>query len=304
MPRSAKLQHAYAEACLAELRALKPGNVHLGSEGHGMTVAQFETSARVSAPPLCARSRPVGVRIRDAIAATRAAVGCNTNLGIVLLAAPLIAATQRADPGGLRKELVATLASLSVADAAAAYEAIRLAEPAGLGRVAEQDVAAPPTMGLRQVMVLAAERDLIARQYANGYRDVFAIGVQRVVAARREGHAAEWGATLAYMAFLAAFPDSHVARKFGAAAAESVRAEAASLAAELKHGPEHKRLTTALIRFDDRLKASGLNPGSSADLTVASLLALACEDMLDCDSPAHGSQHPAGRDQHKRRKRE
>ncbi|HET7593988.1 MAG TPA: triphosphoribosyl-dephospho-CoA synthase, partial [Stellaceae bacterium] len=108
MPPSDALQRAYIEACRLELRALKPGNVHVLSEGHGMTVAQFEASALASAPPLAAPGKPVGERIRDAIAATHAAVGCNTNLGIVLLAAPLWAAAERPAAGGLRPALAAT----------------------------------------------------------------------------------------------------------------------------------------------------------------------------------------------------
>lgn len=304
MQRTEKLERAYIEACLIELRALKPGNVHVQSEGHGMTVAQFETSARVSAAPLCAPGRSVGARIRDAVAATRAAVGCNTNLGIVLLAAPLIAAAESASPRGLRQQLAMTLTRLTVADAVAAYEAIRIAMPAGLGRAAEQDVAQAPTIGLRQAMALAAKRDLIARQYADGYADVFAIGVRRLDMAQREGHTAEWGATLAHMDFLAAFPDSHILRKHGAAAAEAVRAEAAALARELERGPGDERLDAALTAFDRQLKGQGLNPGSSADLTVVSLLALACEDMLGSDSQAQGSRSSAERDPHQRDKRE
>ncbi|HKW53006.1 MAG TPA: triphosphoribosyl-dephospho-CoA synthase, partial [Stellaceae bacterium] len=93
--RAMRLQQAYVDACRLELRALKPGNVHVASEGHGMTVAQFEASAVASAPYVSASGKPVGERIRDAIAATHAAVGCNTNLGIVLLAAPLLAAAER-----------------------------------------------------------------------------------------------------------------------------------------------------------------------------------------------------------------
>jgi len=46
-------------------------------------------------------------------------------------------------------------------------EAIRLANPGGLGRVSQQDVHDEPTQGLREVMALAADRDLIARQYVN-----------------------------------------------------------------------------------------------------------------------------------------
>lgn len=272
--RAAALARVYVDACLLELRALKPGNVHRHAAGHGMTVKDFERSARVSAAPLAAPARPVGERIRNAIAATRDAVGCNTNLGIVLLAAPLMAAAEGAARGRLRDALEATLAELTVADAAAAYEAIRIAAPAGLGRSAEQDVAAPPSVDLRQAMRLAAERDRIARQYADGYRDVYEIGVARLRAARGAGVPEERATTLTYMNFLAAFPDSHLLRKHGAAVAEEVRSKAAALVAAGDYGD------AALLAFDGRLKKEGLNPGTSADLTVASLLALACEDML------------------------
>jgi triphosphoribosyl-dephospho-CoA synthase len=279
-PRNQALQRAYIEACRRELRALKPGNVHVLSEGHGMTVAQFEVSALASAPALAAPGKPVGERVRDAIAATHAAVGCNTNLGIVLLAAPLMAAAERAAAGALQPMLAATLAGLTVGDAVAAYAAIRLAGPAGLGDAAAQDVREAPTIDLRQAMMLAADRDRIARQYAGDYEDVFAIGVRRLRRVRGDGDDAEWAATRAYMDFLAAFADSHILRKHGADVAENVRGEAAALVARLDDVPRGERVVSELVAFDARLKSRGLNPGTSADLTVASLLALACEDML------------------------
>jgi triphosphoribosyl-dephospho-CoA synthase len=278
--RALPLQQAYIDACRLELRALKPGNVHVASEGHGMTVAQFEASALASGAPLAAPGKPVGERIRDAVAATHAAVGCNTNLGIVLLAAPLMAAAERAGAGGLRSTLAATLAGLTIADATAAYDAIRLARPAGLGRADAQDVSTAPTIDLRRAMALAADRDRIARQYADGYDDVFAIGVRRLRGAHRAGETAEWAATCAYMDFLATFADSHIVRKLGADIAETVRGEAAALATRLGEAPRDERMIADLVAFDANLKSRGLNPGSSADLTVASLLALACEDML------------------------
>jgi triphosphoribosyl-dephospho-CoA synthase len=82
------------------------------------------------------------------------------------------------------------------------------------------------------------------------------------------------------MDFLAAFADSHIARKHGADMAERVRGEAAALALRLNAAPRREHMTGELADFDTSLKSRGLNPGSSADLTVASLLALACEDML------------------------
>jgi triphosphoribosyl-dephospho-CoA synthase len=284
--RSDALRLAYVDACRLELAALKPGNVHAHAAGHGMTVADFEESARVSAGPLTAPGRPVGERIRDAVAATRAAVGCNTNLGIVLLAAPLLAAAATAAPGRLRETLAATLERLTVADAAATYEAIRIAAPAGLGRAPEQDVSAPPTLDLRQVMALAAERDRVARQYATTYGDVFLVGLPRLRRLRAQRIAADCAAALVYMDFLAALPDSHILRKHGAAAAETVRSEAASLLPHLDaRVGDSTQLTALLLAFDRRLKAQGLNPGTSADLTVASLLALSCEDMLSSSRP-------------------
>jgi triphosphoribosyl-dephospho-CoA synthase len=279
-PRRAELERAYIEACLLELRALKPGNVHVHAGGHRMSVAAFETSARVSAPALCAPGLAIGERILEAVRATRAAVGCNTNLGIVLLAAPLLAAAEQAGPGALRSALESVLARLTVADAAASYEAIRHAAPAGLGQAPAQDVARPPSVTLRQAMSLAASLDRIARQYASSYVDVFTIGAARLALARRAGRSAEWGATLCYLDFLATFPDSHVARKFGRDAAEALRAEAARLAAALGRADETPASIGMLLDFDCRLKRDGINPGTSADLTVASLLALACEDVI------------------------
>ena len=81
------LQRAYLEACEAELQAFKPGNVSVHAEGHGMTVNDFRLSARASAPHLSDPTLGLGEKIYHAVAATKAAVGCNTNLGIVLLAA-------------------------------------------------------------------------------------------------------------------------------------------------------------------------------------------------------------------------
>jgi triphosphoribosyl-dephospho-CoA synthase len=277
---SAALRRAFIDACTLELRALKPGNVHDYAAGHGMSVDDFVKSAEAAAAPLCRTGRAVGARIRDAAVATQAAVGCNTNLGILLLAAPLLAARERTRGRDLRDALRETLAKLTVADAIKAYEAIRIANPAGLGHAESQDVSAAPEVTLREAMGLAADRDRIARQYAADYEDVFAIGVDGLAAARRQGLAPEWAASRIYLAFLAAFPDSHVARKYGDAVAEEVRSEAAPLAVRLSATDAPERLKPDLLVFDTALKARGINPGTSADLTVASLLAETLETML------------------------
>ncbi|MCM2502225.1 triphosphoribosyl-dephospho-CoA synthase [Aureimonas altamirensis] len=253
----------FVRACNAELAALKPGNVHRFEAGHGMTVADFETSADVSAPAICAPGAGVGARILAAVSATRGAVGQNTNLGILLLCAPLAKAAER--PGAsLRGSLDAVLADLRPQDAEDAFRAIALAAPGGLGTAPEADVRRPPPVGLRDAMRLAADRDLIARQYANGYAEIFAIGVPLAA-----GRPMDRAAQDVFLAFAATVPDSHVARKFGSEAAIGLMHRFRALVGAPRE---------ALAAFDGALKAEGLNPGTSADMTVASLFAAALDE--------------------------
>jgi triphosphoribosyl-dephospho-CoA synthase len=271
----ARIAQAYIEACTAELQALKPGNVHVYADGHGMTVYDFQQSAHASAPVMGQPNLSVGARIHEAIRRTNDAVGCNTNLGIVLLCAPLASAAFAADvTGDLRSALHIVLASLSVEDAEQAFAAIRLAAPAGLGESAEQDVRDAATMTLREAMTLARERDRIAAQYVSDYHDVFSLGVPRLARGLARWGDLHWAATSTYLGFLASFPDSHVARKYGAAIATALQQRALPHDQSLlvRDAPECAR--TDLMTLDAELKTRNCNPGTSADLTVASLFAL------------------------------
>jgi triphosphoribosyl-dephospho-CoA synthase len=271
----ARIAQAYLNACDTELRALKPGNVHDYADGHRMTVTDFEKSAQASAPAMADVTLSVGARIHDAIRRTHEAVGCNTNLGIVLLCAPLAAAAHARAPGDdLRGALHAVLAKLDVADAEAAFAAIRLAAPAGLGEAPEHDVRSRASVTLLDAMRAARDRDCIAAQYATGFRDVFEHGVPRLREGLRRWSDARWAATWAYLGFLATFPDSHIARKQGTARAEEVRVAATALDAELRSRDAPSEMSARLLAYDAELKSRDLNPGTSADLTVASLFAL------------------------------
>ncbi|MEH3148345.1 MAG: triphosphoribosyl-dephospho-CoA synthase [Methylobacterium frigidaeris] len=291
-----EIRAAYEAACRAELDALKPGNVHAFAEGHRMTLADFVRSAEVSAPHLAAAGAGTGARADAAVAATMAAVGQNTNLGIVLLCAPLAAAAERA--GALRPALEAVLAGLDAADAAGIFSAIRRANPGGLGRAGRHDVTRldpeAPLPSVAAAMAEAAERDRIARAYVTGYRDLYETGLPALRAARARGLGPAWATTAVHLAYLAAFPDSHILRKFGPEAAGQVRMKAAGLVAglDLATGP-----VTALMAFDAALKRDGLNPGTSADLTVATLFL----DALDAAKARPPDPVPAGGNQSARK---
>ena len=262
---------AYLRACRADVLHAKPGNVSRAAPAHGMTAQDFLRSARVSAAPMCDLALGVGERVLESVRATHEAVGCNTNLGIVLLCAPLLLAWQRASRAGtLRDALRERLRELDVHDARCAFEAIALAAPAGLGHSARHDVRQPAQASLLQAMREAAARDLVAAQYATDYADVFELGLPalRRERARRSRECA--AVALTFLDFLCAFDDSHVARKHGAACARQLRQQARRCRSDVLAGAHWQQ---ALQRLDRDCRQRGINPGTSADLTVATLLA-------------------------------
>lgn len=276
-----QLAQEFARACEAEIRAFKPGNVSVESPGHSMTAQQFFDSARAAAPSLVAPGLSVGERILRAVEATHETVGCNTNLGIVLLCAPLLHAAQLAtDERKLQRRVERVLRDLTQRDAEDAYRAIRLAAPGGLGGSARYDVNQPPPVTLLAAMQEAQDRDCIARQYANGFSDVFEFGVPRVRQALRPGAREEYVMLLVYLGWLARLPDSHIERKYGRAVAQEVCAKAALFDARVQGGEAVNGLHVELAAFDVELKTQGINPGTSADLSVASFLAARLGDLL------------------------
>jgi triphosphoribosyl-dephospho-CoA synthase len=117
-------------------------------------------------------------------------------------------------------------------------------------------------------MAEAAPRDRIARAYVTGFEDIRTVGAPALSAARASGLDAPWCASAVHLAYLAAFPDSHILRKHGAGVAGTVRAQASTLAAGLDMAT---RPVARLLAFDEDLKRRGINPGTSADFTVATL---------------------------------
>ena len=161
-----QLSAAYQYACEVELQAFKPGNVSVYADGHDMTVEDFRVSAEQSATSISNIDYSLGERIYYAVKATRDAVGCNTNLGIILLSAPLLIAAQKARTANeLRVQLAEILANTTVADAEWVFRAIALAAPGGLGESKQQDVAEKPDVTLTQAMQIASEKDRIALQF-------------------------------------------------------------------------------------------------------------------------------------------
>lgn len=266
------IQEAFLAACFGELSALKPGNVHIHASGHGMDIDFFKRAAEAAAPYIADPDLTVGDRILKATEASVAATGVNTNLGIVLLCAPLAKAASETDPTmGLRRRLAIILGTLTKDDADKAFAAIRLANPAGLGTTGEGDVrGAASDITLIEAMHLAKDRDRIANAYVTAYEDIFDFALPALADGRARAENLDLATATLHMTLLAAFPDSHIARKFGPEAAEIVRDEAAALRSAWHPVVEPKSLKR-LAEFDASLKARRLNPGTTADFVVATL---------------------------------
>lgn len=278
-------------ACIWEATAPKPGNVYRGADFQDMTYLDFLASAMAIAPAIDRASHSgAGPAVLEAVAATQAMIGpVNTNLGILLLVAPL-ATVPAARP--LQAGVADALQALTVADCHAAYAAIRLVQPGGLGAAAAADVnaAAPPRLTLREAMALAADRDIVARQYANNFADVFATA--DALAAHATTLPLGDAIVRAYLELLAREPDTLIARKGGLALAQQVAAAARTVLDCLPSGPQV--FQSVLADFDFWLRSDGnrLNPGATADIIAAALFVLLRERRLNWPVQFYGTEPP------------
>jgi triphosphoribosyl-dephospho-CoA synthase len=269
-------------ACVWEACAPKPGNVNRSHNYADTSLEDFLLSAITIGPALeNADQKRVGRIILDAVQGTLALVKSNTNLGIVLLFAPLAKACMSLSGGGnIRQSLNAVLNALTVEDARLAYEAIRLMQPGGLGQVSRADVQDEPSITLLQAMALAKDRDSIAREYVTGYKITFEIGLPALKEGQSQNAGFPDAIVQTFMTILSRVPDTLIARKRGIDAAHQVSQMAAEVLA--KGGTLKPEGRMALIEMDKALRDPNhtLNPGTTADLTAAAVYLALLEKYL------------------------
>ncbi len=267
-----------AIACLLEVSAPKVGNVHRGADFPDLTLDDFLLSALAIGPAMeAAATSGVGPAVLQAIQATRRVVRTNTNLGMVLLLAPLAAVPR---DRALDDGVAGVLRSLAPRDAECVFEAIRLAEPGGLGKVDAMDVADAPPPDLLAAMRAAAERDLVARQYVENFRQVFEWVVPALLAACESGLPLPRAIVHTQLQVLSRAPDSLIARKVGLETAREASDRAADVLAQ--GDPCGEAYEQALADLDFWLRSDGQrrNPGTTADLITAGLFAVLREGKL------------------------
>jgi triphosphoribosyl-dephospho-CoA synthase len=245
--------------------AEKPGNI---TPSHDFEDTTYEDMLRcaIAIGPELVVERSVGETVLAVVETSPAAA--NTNLGIALLLAPLAKAALAG--GLLRERLREVLRDLG--DARAAFAAIRLAGAGGLDEPVEHDVREEPAIGLREAMAAAAGRDSIASEYVTDFALTFEVGLPALRDLTRDA------IVELHLRLLAHTPDTLIARKAGADAAERVSEGAREVLAGRR----------TLESFDASLRKQGnrLNPGTTADLVTATVFVALVEGML---APSHHS---------------
>jgi triphosphoribosyl-dephospho-CoA synthase len=256
-------------ACVMEATAPKPGNIHRGADFEDASYPDFIVAAVAVGPIMdAAVSLPLGQTILSAVEATRQAVGTNTNLGTILLIAPL-AKVPRTSP--IDQGVAEVLGQTTSEDARDVYQAIVRAKPGGLGRVEQADVAGQPPADLIEAMRLAADRDTVARQYCTNFGDVLSVVVPAVASAVGKGWQLSDAIVRVHLELMSRFPDSLIARRLGL---DMARQAAARAGAVLDMGlPGDEAYDEGLADLDFWLRCDGhrRNPGTTADLVAAGL---------------------------------
>jgi triphosphoribosyl-dephospho-CoA synthase len=267
-----------ALATIMEATAAKPGNVYRGADFEDLSYPDFVVSATLLAPIFeLAPEMPLGHTILTAVKVTRRAVATNANLGTILLLAPL-AKVPRSVP--LAAGVVEVLKRLNAQDSSDVYEAIRCAKAGGLGRVEAADVAGDAPASLIDAMRLAAERDMVARQYAENFATVLDVVVPSLAEKLASGMELLDAIVRVHVELMSQFPDSLIARRCGQDVARESAARAGRVLASGRPGNEDYQRELADLDFWLRAKGHERNPGTTADLVAAGLFAALRDDII------------------------
>jgi len=247
-------------AMMLEVTAFpKPGNVDRCHDFKDTTLEHFLASVILVRPALEKAREPgarVGEVILDAVVRTNVHSGGNTHFGAFILLVPLVMG--RDIPGA-----VTVVHATTVDDAVSFYRAFGMTQVRVLS-TDELDINDPEAadilksrnMTLYDVMEHSAGNDMVAREWAKG----FAATRKGADLLQQHGNGRKSIVTT-FLELLASDPDTFVAKKHGAGVAGRIQ----QMAQEVCSG------TRDITEFDQECIDSGVNPGSTADIMIASI---------------------------------
>ena len=266
------LKSAYLFSCKKDIELIKPGNVNLLSSHKDTKAQDYLDSAILSSKELFNQNYSLGKRILESVNVTRSQVNVNTNLGIILLCAPVIQSYIDFNNLDLREGIKKTLSTTLIKDTHDLCAAINISSPGGLGDSDMYDTASYPNASIKEIMNYSQEYDRISYQYSHNFSDIFDFIIPKLEFLNQRYESLDTSLSLLFIEILAKIPDSHISRKFGDKIAKKTSNNAHDLLKILdrEHDPDY--LAKALNNLDYEYKKKGINPGTTADLLVASLM--------------------------------
>ena len=266
------LKAAYLFSCKKDIELIKPGNVNLLSPHKDTKAQDYLDSATLSSKELFNQNHSLGKRILESVKVTRSQVNVNTNLGIILLCAPVIQSYIDFNALDLRDCIKKTLSATSVKDTHDLCAAINISSPGGLGDSDMYDTVSYPNISIKQIMDYSKEYDRISYQYSHNFTDIFDFIIPKLEFLNQRYESLDISLSLLFIEILAKIPDSHISRKFGDKIAKKTSNNAYDLLKILNREYDPDYLAKALNNLDYEYKKKGINPGTTADLLVASLM--------------------------------
>jgi triphosphoribosyl-dephospho-CoA synthase len=266
------LKESYLFACKKDVEVIKPGNVSIKSAHPDTTAEDYITSSINSSNALFLKEYSLGERISYAINLTKKETSVNTNLGIILLCAPIIHAFIHFRHQPLKDSIHHLILHSAEKDTMLICEAIQKVNPGGLGSSNKMDVKLKPYVNLYEIMSYASKYDRISYQYTNKFSDILNFILPKIDEYQKTGETLDFSLPLIFLEILAKIPDSHITRKFGEKIAKKTSNQAYDLLKILKRDSSRENAMKCIADLDYDYKKNGINPGTTADLLIASLM--------------------------------
>lgn len=265
------LQKLFEKACMLDIRSLKPGNVNTNSPSKNLNYLDFLKSIEACSDIITQPNILLEDRIFESIKSTINIVGTNTNLGIILLCAPIIQAYYSQGRTNISENIHKEIISLDHNSTKKIYEGINLSMAGNMGSVESFDLKGNDFQNFYIVMKYASSYDLIAWEYSNKFEIIFNDLTNKFSNFRNKYRSYEDACSALYIYFLSKYPDTLISRKYGLDKAKDIQKIFYDLFMEVESIQDMYQIKEKLIQTDKVLKNDDINPGTAADFVVATV---------------------------------
>tara|TARA_B100000579_G_scaffold126324_1_gene101914 strand:+ start:1216 stop:2061 length:846 start_codon:yes stop_codon:yes gene_type:complete len=269
-----QVKMAFEYACKLDVFSIKPGNVLLNHPAYGMTHKDFLQGSMACSDTICEPNLDIGEKIYQSVSSSMDVVGCNTNLGIILLCVPIVEAIYlNKDHTFEQDNLKKVIDNIDAKQTQKIYKAINIASAGGMGEKSEFDLKKSKKINFTffEAMKYASSYDYIAFQYSTYFDNIINNLAPCWRKYFKKMNSDENATTALFMEFISNNPDSLIARKHGVDKAIEVSDRFVDLSKEYNESENPNKLNNKLLLLDSELKIQGLNPGTTADVVVASI---------------------------------